>query len=584
MVKKFHMTKLWLLALAFIATTNVFGQKDENITPDPTEDEVVRKRDTDQHGKWKKNDYSFPGKPRNMWQVGVHGGYYWVRGDVASQFGYGFGASVRKALGYSTSLRLNYQFGNAKGLNYNANTVRPDPTNSAYHRALFDLGYGQTGNSNQFYSNYNMVSHEASLDFLFNLNNLLFHKRRNKVSFYLGAGLGVQTYKTKIDALDGNNALYTFGSLPVLSSNPSFDDRAAVIDALKNLYDGTYETDAERETAFEFKLGEYSINPILTGIVGVEFRLSKRITLGLEHKIQVAFSEDLYDGNRWTEFGTPTTNDDIPMYTNVRLNFNIGSKTKSVEPLWFVNPLDAQYKNIADINEKMDQLEGLLKDDDNDGVPNRLDKEPNTPADCPVNTRGEQLDSDSDGIPDCQDKEPYSPPGYPIDQNGVAQVPDPVKRALDAADKRYAPIDDERFGKGGNGNGLSEWFLPMIYFDLDRYGIKSESYENLNHVANVMKTYPEMKVVVTGNTDTRSAEKYNDVLSWNRANEAINFLVTNYGIARERLILQFGGEEINLVKGATVEQQHAQNRRVEFRVAKEGDKEMSKPEGKAGRK
>lgn len=582
MVKKFHMTKLWLLALAFIATTNVFGQKDENITPDPTEDEVVRKRDTDQHGKWKKNDYSFPGKPRNMWQVGVHGGYYWVRGDVASQFGYGFGASIRKALGYSTSLRLNYQYGNAKGMNFNANTVVSANPDAGRNSALINAGYG-TGANNQFYYNYNMVNHEATVDVLFNLNNLLFHKRRNKVSLYLGAGLGAQTYKTTMDALDANNAIYNYASIPT-PADPTYGDRADVIDALKNLYDGTYETDAERDVAFEIKLGEYALNPIVNVMAGLEFRLSKRITLGVEQKLQFAFSEDLYDGNRWTERGEYTPNNDIPMYTNVRLNFNIGSKTKSVEPLWFVNPLDAQYKNIADINEKMDQLEGLLKDDDNDGVPNRLDKEPNTPADCPVNTRGEQLDSDSDGIPDCQDKEPYSPPGYPIDQNGVAQVPDPVKRALDAADKRYAPIDDERFGKGGNGNGLSEWFLPMIYFDLDRYGIKTESYENLNHVANVMKTYPEMKVVVTGNTDTRSAESYNDVLSWNRANEAINYLVTNYGIARERLILQFGGEEINLVKGATVEQQHAQNRRVEFRVAKEGDKEMAKPSGKAGRK
>jgi outer membrane protein OmpA-like peptidoglycan-associated protein len=583
MVKKFHMTKLWLLALAFIATTNVFGQKDENITPDPTEDEVVRKRDTDQHGKWKKNDYSFPGKPRNMWQVGVHGGYYFIRGDVASQFGYGFGASVRKALGYSLSLRLNYQYGNAKGMNYNANTIVSGNVDAGRNQTLFDLGYGNGGNNNQFFYNYNMVNHEATVDVLFNLNNLLFHKRRNKVSLYLGGGFGAQTYKTKMDALDANNTIYDFSGIP-RPVNPSFADRRDVTDALKNLLDGTYETDAERDVAFEMKLGSYSLNPIFNAIGGVEFRLSKRVTLGLEQKFQFSFRDDLYDGNRWTERGEFTPEDDIPMYTHVRLNFNIGSKTKSVEPLWFVNPLDAQYKNIADINEKMDQLEGLLKDDDNDGVPNRLDKEPNTPADCPVNTRGEQLDSDSDGIPDCQDKEPYSPPGYPIDQNGVAQVPDPVKRALDAADKRYAPIDDERFGKGGNGNGLSEWFLPMIFFDLDRYGIKAESYENLNHVANVMRTYPEMKVVVTGNTDIRNSENYNEALSWNRANEAINYLMTNYGIARERFILQYGGEVKNLVPNASIEQQHAQNRRVEFRVAKEGDKEMAKPSGKAGRK
>ncbi len=64
--------------------------------------------------------------------------------------------------------------------------------------------------------------------------------------------------------------------------------------------------------------------------------------------------------------------------------------------------------------------EELLKDSDSDGVPDKLDRENNTPNDCPVDTRGVALDSDGDGVKDCDDREPYTAPGYPVDPNGVA--------------------------------------------------------------------------------------------------------------------------------------------------------------------
>jgi hypothetical protein len=62
----------------------------------------------------------------------------------------------------------------------------------------------------------------------------------------------------------------------------------------------------------------------------------------------------------------------------------------------------------------------IQTDTDNDGVPDVLDREKNTPAGCPVDVNGVRLDSDGDGINDCDDKEPYTAPGYPVDPNGVS--------------------------------------------------------------------------------------------------------------------------------------------------------------------
>jgi outer membrane protein OmpA-like peptidoglycan-associated protein len=102
-----------------------------------------------------------------------------------------------------------------------------------------------------------------------------------------------------------------------------------------------------------------------------------------------------------------------------------------------------------------------------------------------------------------------------------------------------------------------------------------------------MRSHPEIKVVATGYADNRKDNDYNKVLSYNRSNETINYLVTNYNIPRERFILNFGGEEAPIVSGLkdshnisrTDEFKQYLNRRVEFRVAMSTDTNMSRPAG-----
>src|SRR2546421_9604853 len=63
-------------------------------------------------------------------------------------------------------------------------------------------------------------------------------------------------------------------------------------------------------------------------------------------------------------------------------------------------------------------------DSDWAGVPDGLDKCPNTPAGTPVDTAGCPLprqlirDSDGDGVPDDRDKCPNTPAGSKVDANG----------------------------------------------------------------------------------------------------------------------------------------------------------------------
>ncbi len=63
-------------------------------------------------------------------------------------------------------------------------------------------------------------------------------------------------------------------------------------------------------------------------------------------------------------------------------------------------------------------LGGVAKDSDHDGVPDKLDKCPDTPLGVKVDAAGCPIDSDHDGVPDYLDKCPDTPAGAKVDANG----------------------------------------------------------------------------------------------------------------------------------------------------------------------
>jgi OOP family OmpA-OmpF porin len=287
---------------------------------------------------------------------------------------------------------------------------------------------------------------------------------------------------------------------------------------------------------------------------------------------------DFLDGIKFRTELDQTNNTDIVHYTNIRLGINLGNLDKVTEPLYWLNPLQATFNDIAELKQRpiLD-----LTDEDADGIIDMLDQELDTPAGCPVDTRGVTLDSDGDGFADCKDQEPYSPPGFDVDDKGVAAVPTITEDDVNAIVDNKTLAMMTTVNNLANKSDCGKWFLPMIHFDLDRYNIKPEFYGQLHHVANVMKMCPSVCVSAVGHTDARNSDDYNKVLSYNRAQATVDYLVTNYGIERSRFKLMYGGEEAPMVGGVTAksESQHYMNRRVEFRVCGESDSEMERPEG-----
>jgi peptidoglycan-associated lipoprotein len=103
-----------------------------------------------------------------------------------------------------------------------------------------------------------------------------------------------------------------------------------------------------------------------------------------------------------------------------------------------------------------------------------------------------------------------------------------------------------------------------IYFDFDKFELKAESKEVLKKKAELLKKYPNFKVLVEGHCDERGTEEYNLGLGEKRAKAAMEFLVIQ-GVDVSRLKIVSYGEERPVCTEKT-ESCWSKNRRDEFKV------------------
>lgn len=133
-------------------------------------------------------------------------------------------------------------------------------------------------------------------------------------------------------------------------------------------------------------------------------------------------------------------------------------------------------------------------------------------------------------------------------------------------DERVNELIDARFAK--QPAAATNWYLPMIFFDLDKSKIRPDAVPQLAYIADIMTQYPKMKVELVGHTDTRGSESYNLKLSEDRAKAALDYLTSIKKIDQSRFIMKYEGEANNLIPNARQEAEHQTNRRVEFHIAK----------------
>lgn len=505
-----------------------------------------------QHRKFLNHQYNFPAKPRNMWELGVSGGLYNVSGDVPSLMlwqkgGFGFGAHVRKALGYVISLRLDYNYGIGKGLAFQPSGGYTN--NPAWNGANDPRANYVNSNAGVVFYNYKMESHQLNLDVVASLGNVLFHKARTKIDPYVFMGIAGNAYQTWINALDANDRPYDFST--ILAKYPGGikqGDRRNVKKDLKALLDDSYETAAEtdRDTRRPGIFKHKKLTFAATFGAGVQFRLSKRINLSLEDRVTFfpTTNEDLLDGQRYDEgnAGGPTVsqNKDGINYFSVGLNFNIGGGSKNVEPLYWLNPLDYSYGELSNPRH-MILPEPVLADTDGDGITDQLDKCPGTPAGVAVDAHGCPMDTDGDGVPDDRDKQLITPTEcQPVDADGVGKCPCPP-------------------GCGDHHDACGNIGAGSLMFSAGSSRITPSMQAQLATLAAQMQANPDCRVVIMGNGNESKAAQQR---SWDRVNAVIEYMSEKNNIDRNRFIFNYqgtGGSDVVMYRSANAGEEGPSN-------------------------
>lgn len=506
-----------------------------------------------QHTEFLNGTYNFPSKPRNQWEIGIKGGLFQVSGDIPAQvISPGFGAHVRKAFGYIFSLRMEYLYGIGKGYSFVAsenyaknaawggNIADPNQRYSAPRLTIVAPG-GVTGVVSsktglattpfeQVFYNYKAKVQDLSLQGVVTLNNLRFHKSKTGMNLYLFGGVGGSIYETRVNALNGNQK-YNFQTL----TSASYKERKSFLKNMKNnVLDGDYETLAENQGNRRPQLFGQTFKPSAALGAGVAFKLNNRLNLAIEDRWTIV-KDDLLDGQRWQEnaWGDASLTRDYDSYNNFSVGLNINLGAKSVEPLWWLNPLDYAYSELR--NPRLMKLpKPVLPDTDGDGVTDQFDRE-QTPAGCPVDSHGVSLDTDGDGVPDCKDKELITPTycQQNVDADGVGKCPCPED--CKTATPPQALSCSDRLGA-----------LPSIAFKSGANKLSDDAKAVLGTAAAAIRNNPGCKIAVVGYC---SANKKEQQLSWDHVNAVINHLVDKEGISIDRFIFNYGqqGGDCNTV-------------------------------------
>ncbi|WP_075351767.1 OmpA family protein [Algoriphagus marinus] len=285
----------------------------------------------------------------------------------------------------------------------------------------------------------------------------------------------------------------------------------------------------------------YSFNSSLKGLYSLSNRISLQGTISMIVNGRQRYT---FDGNDFNQIGRPLV-PEIPFVHatatwwtgTVGLNFYLGKNETHAD--WYIQ--EDKYATKEELASQIGGIKDMLKDSDGDGVPDYLDKEPNTPAGARVNSFGTTMDSDGDGTPDHLDKCPFLP--GPSSTGGC-----PVEKIVEQVDYLRKAINDG--------------FVNVYYaFDSDKpLGYSTSA---ANYVSNFLKKNPGVSVEVKGYADELGPEDYNMKLSERRAKAVYDLLVAS-GVDASRISYKGYGEDTSVDKSSADARQMA--RRASFEV------------------
>ncbi|RDK85266.1 OOP family OmpA-OmpF porin [Marinirhabdus gelatinilytica] len=282
----------------------------------------------------------------------------------------------------------------------------------------------------------------------------------------------------------------------------------------------------EKDTTFNLMLG---LTP--------QVRLSDRIALFADVSIIPNIGmERSWDGIEVIQTANRRIDDGLLYQVSAGINIYLGSESKHAD--WY-SEKSVLLSKVEELEGRLAKVETDLIDSDQDGVPDYLDREPNTVSGVAVNTKGIAVDQNNNGIPD--ELEP-------------------------SLDNRY--VNESDYVVGGQGSGLNvEELLNKgyvnVYFKFNSTTPETYSLEAINYLIKYMKENPSANAELIGYADEIGNPSYNQTLSEKRANKVKDILVAA-GIAQNRLTVTGNGEDASVEKSSAPARQLV--RRVTFRL------------------
>ncbi|QHL86560.1 OmpA family protein [Nibribacter ruber] len=234
-------------------------------------------------------------------------------------------------------------------------------------------------------------------------------------------------------------------------------------------------------------------------------------------------------------------------------------------------PLDGDGDGVADYLDKCPTEAGTAAlegcpDRDNDGVRDSEDECPDQAGTAA--TRG-CPDSDGDGVADKDDKCPGTPAGTRVDASGCPVVLDRDGDGVNDDVDKCPDVAGSAANLGCPGLDMEDSTymarVPKIQFEFNRAVLKPVSYPTLDRMATMLGKYPHYNLRISGHADHVGSNEYNQELSMRRADAAKSYLIDKKGISSDRIITEGFGEERPIAPNTT-NAGRAQNRRAEFRL------------------
>lgn len=109
--------------------------------------------------------------------------------------------------------------------------------------------------------------------------------------------------------------------------------------------------------------------------------------------------------------------------------------------------------------------------------------------------------------------------------------------------------------------------IKDILYDYNKYDIRPDAAIRLDTLVQTLVDNPKISVELSSHTDSRGKDAYNLKLSQQRAQAAVDYIVSK-GISKSRITAKGYGETRPLVPNAKTEAEFQRNRRTEFKVTK----------------